>query len=76
MKERIKEFLLQEYAIEDFSEPLISSGRIDSFAIVGLLTFLENEFSIKIGMEEVLLENFDTLDKITMFLARKISAIT
>jgi D-alanine--poly(phosphoribitol) ligase subunit 2 len=40
--------------------PLISSGMIDSFDIVALLTTFENRYGIAISPEEVNVERFDT----------------
>ncbi len=71
MKTKIIEFLKKEFDIDNFNEPLISSGSIDSFALVTLITFLENEFSIKFEPSEILLENLDTVEKMENFIKSK-----
>lgn len=40
--------------------PLISSGIIDSFDVVALLTMVENEYRVSIHPEDIDVETFDT----------------
>jgi acyl carrier protein len=47
------------------------SGILDSTGFLGLITFTEEKFGIKIADEEVVPENFDTLRKISAFVERK-----
>lgn len=55
----------------EFDEPLISSGVIDSLAMLRLISFLEQELAVKIGDGEVVPENFETLRKIVEFVEQK-----
>ena len=50
---------------------LFRSGLLDSLNLVELITFLETQFAIRIGASEVICENFDTVDHIVTFIARK-----
>ena len=52
-------------------ESLVESGIIDSLGIMKLVDFIEKEFSVKIGDQDLVPENFDTLDDITRLLATK-----
>ena len=52
---------------------LFSSGLIDSFALVTLMTFIETEGSFRINPAEVNLENLDTIDRILAFANSKIA---
>lgn len=54
------------------SSPLFSSGLIDSFALVSLMTFIESEAGIRIIPSEVTLDNLDSFDRILTFTARKL----
>jgi len=70
-KAAIKEFILTQIhkdrdnsEIED-TDPLIDMGIIDSMAIMKLLSFLEEKFQIQIGGDELIEENFKTLNAIT-----------
>ena len=49
----------------DCDTSLISSGFIDSFSMVAVLVFLENEFNIKISDKDGLPANFDTVNRMT-----------
>lgn len=55
----------------DPSMPLFSSGVIDSFSMVALITFMEKQSGITIEPIDVTLENFDTVEKIEAFVSRK-----
>ena len=50
---------------------LFSSGIVDSFAPITLMTFLESQCGFRIGPMEVTLENFDSVDCILQFAERK-----
>ena len=48
---------------------LFSSGKVDSFAMVDLIVFLETEGGFKIDANDVKLENLDTIESILSFMA-------
>ena len=52
-------------------DSLVESGIIDSLGIMKLVDFIEKEFKVKIGDEDLVPENFETLDDITKLLAAK-----
>ena len=60
----IKEYMEDEEAEITYDTPLISSGYVDSFAMVSLLVFLENKFKIKIPPSKATPEAFDSVNKI------------
>ena len=47
---------------------LFSSGIVDSFSLVSLMTFIEEEEKIKIYPGDVTLENFDSISRILNYL--------
>lgn len=49
---------------------LFSEGIIDSFALVSLMTFLEQEGGFMVDPADVNLENFDSLDRILNYVSR------
>ena len=64
----LKTFLLNEFlpgedpaALTD-TTPLMSSGILDSLAMLKLISFLENEFGVKIEAHEADEENFETIN--------------
>ena len=54
------------------ANPLFSSGIVDSFALITLMTFLESRCGFRIGPMEVTLENFDSIERILQFVERKV----
>jgi len=51
------------------------SGILDSTGFLGLITFAEEKFGIKIADDEVVPENFDTLRKVSAFVERKMNEV-
>ena len=45
-------------------EPLISGGMVDSFSLVDLALFVEENFGVRIDDTELNAETFDTLDQL------------
>jgi acyl carrier protein len=66
--DRLSQFMQDELAVtpEEFNAdtPLFSSGLVDSFSLVSLMTFIETQAGITISPADVTLENFDTLRRI------------
>ena len=60
----IKEYIEDDDAIINYDTPLISSGYVDSFSMVSLLVFIENNFKIKIPPNKATPEAFDSVNKI------------
>ena len=71
----IKEFLEDELAVDvanlNANSPLFSSGVVDSFALVALMTFLEDEGDIRVSPSEVNLDNMDSISRILSYLQSK-----
>ena len=70
VKLEIKAFINSEILGEDFDVQLtddthlIDAGIIDSMGIMKLLTYLEDTFSIKIDGDDLVPENFESIDAI------------
>lgn len=70
METVIKEFIAEEFMFDrpasdltnDMS--LIQEGIIDSLGIFMLVSFIDNQFGVKVEPEDVVLENFETVSKI------------
>ncbi len=78
MREKIIEYIYDEYVEDDSMEigddtPLISSGLVDSFSMVSLKMFLEEEYDIKMTDEEASTEAFDTVARILDLVKRKLA---
>ena len=71
--EFIKTQLVREKTMKNIGrgDDLIESGVIDSLGILKLLAFLEAKFSIHIADEELIPENFQSIESIESFISRK-----
>ncbi len=76
MKDQLREFICKT----TFSNPqqitdrtlLFDEGIFDSMGLLSLITFLEQNFDIKIADSELDVENFGSIDAITSYLERKL----
>lgn len=50
----------------------LEEGVIDSMGAMELVTFVESEFKIKVEMSEVVVKNFDSIQKMATFVRRKL----
>ncbi len=66
--------ILYDEPIEEIDpdSSLIGNGYIDSTGIIGLVTFLEKAFCIRILDNEIVPENFDTISNIFIFINNKV----
>jgi acyl carrier protein len=75
---QIHDFLVAEFPSEQSSyapdENLLAQGIIDSMGLLKLVTFLETAFEIETNDEDLVPENFTTLEKICRFVERKRNA--
>ncbi len=49
-------------------EDLLSAGILDSLAILQLVAFIEERFKIKVPDEDVVFENFQSIDALSRYL--------
>lgn len=66
MQKKLIEFIKDEFLTDpdaeiDINTKLISSGLIDSFSLVSLQAFIENEFGKRIPAPRITAETFDTV---------------
>ena len=77
MREKIRSIIEDNLKIFDsdmeFSDDdhIFRKGFVDSLFAVKLLAFLEQEFDIKIGNEDLNIENFHSVNKIICFVENK-----
>lgn len=53
----------------DISINLLDGGFIDSFDVVNIVSELEESFNVEIPPEEIIPENFDSIEHITKLIA-------
>lgn len=56
----------------ELSDSLWEEKILDSISIVELVVELENEFDVKVPFNEIIIENFETVEKIAAYLKSKI----
>jgi acyl carrier protein len=72
LSEKITKNLLKDPKMElDPSEPLISSGLLDSFNLVDLALIIEEEFGVRIEDFELNSDTFDTLEDLAELIAER-----
>ena len=65
------EFLKQPDRLINPDEPLLSSGLVDSFHLVDLSLFVENNFGVRIDDAELNASSFDNLNQLTTFIKER-----
>lgn len=75
--------ILKQYIIDEFLAPrgqtsldpdyqLFEEGLIDSLGLIILSNFIEEQFNIKLQSEEIILENFATLEIMSALVTQKV----
>jgi len=75
-KMKIKSFIVENFLFGEANglsddTSFLEEGIIDSTGVLELITFLEDEFLIKIKDEEVIPENLDSINNLNVFLEKK-----
>ena len=77
LKTEIREFLKQKFPlarkrqIQD-SDALLESGMLDSQGILEVVAFIEKEFSIVIADDDLIPDNFQSIEQIASFVQQKV----
>jgi acyl carrier protein len=76
VQERVRQFIVENFYVTDPSDladdvSLINSGLVDSTGMLEVIAFLEAEFGIRIGDQETIPSNLETVGRITAFVERK-----
>jgi len=73
IKETVKDFILSSIAIPQLGDDddLFESGIVNSLFAVQLMTFIEKTFAIDMGVDDLDIENFKSLNATTAFVLKK-----
>lgn len=76
VRERVRRFIKDAFLVDDFAndESFLASGIIDSLGVMQLVTFVESEFAIKVADLDLVPENFDSVERVSAFVERKLAA--
>ena len=81
IKDKLRLFILESFLFTDDQGELnnedsfMDQGIIDSTAILELIFFMEEEFSVKVEVEEMIPDNLDSINKVTRFIESKTGAL-
>jgi methoxymalonate biosynthesis acyl carrier protein len=72
-KQTIRNFILDSVNIQDLSDDdnLFETGIVNSLFAIQLMTFLEKTFGIEVTMEDLSLENFESVNATSSFVHNK-----
>jgi acyl carrier protein len=73
---RIREYVLATFPLArkrgiKTNDSLLDSGIVDSLGVLDLVQFLQQEFGLQISDEELLPENFQSIQQIASFVCAK-----
>ena len=76
LQERLRSFIVDNYLFGQpgqmkNSDSFLEFGIVDSTGILELVSHLEREYAITIEPEEIVPENFDSVEKLAAFVGRK-----
>ena len=74
----VKEFIIENFLFGEDEQlkldtDFFDKGIIDSTGVIELVSFLEEAFNISVDDEELIPENLSSLQKIDVFLSKKLS---
>ncbi|WP_226663468.1 acyl carrier protein [Microbulbifer aggregans] len=68
-KEKIKSYIASDLGIDmsktSYSDPLFTSGLMDSFALIELLAFMEQELGAEVDVADIYIDKIDSIDSLT-----------
>ncbi len=80
IKQDLRQFIEDNFIMGTRSAPLADDDSflehhvLDSTGFLELITYLESTYAIKVGDDEMVPENLDSLESIEQFLTRKLAA--
>jgi len=78
MKDQIRTYIMDNILLGSADQSIadddsfLEKGIIDSTGILELVAFVEDEFDIEVGDEELIPDNFDSIEKLAVYTRGKI----
>ena len=74
IKEKVSEYILEHISESDLDYDLriFEEGLVNSLFAIELMTFIEKTFEIKVNLEDLDMENFQTVNVIAKFVSKKL----
>ncbi|MCP3933657.1 MAG: acyl carrier protein [Bacteroidetes bacterium] len=77
IKERLLGFIIRNFMVEkeaiNLDKSLIDEGIIDSFGLIEIASFLEEEFSMEVNEDDMNRDNFGSVDRIIDFIYKQMT---
>ncbi len=79
IKERLRAFVAKNFYLPDPSSfddatSFLDRGIIDSTGVLELVSFVEGEYGLSVADDDIVPANFDSIDALARFVARKRAA--
>lgn len=79
INKELRQFIVENFLFgrdDSFSneDSFIEMGVLDSTGVLELIAFLQKQYSIKMEDEEIVPENLDSIQRISVFVTRKLQA--
>ncbi|MBA3912283.1 MAG: acyl carrier protein [Acidobacteriales bacterium] len=79
VKAKIREYILEDAAPKGITQlsdtdSLTENGVVDSLGIFRLVSFLEENFGVRISDEEIVTDNFSSINEIEEFVNNKLAS--
>jgi acyl carrier protein len=73
VRKKINDYILQNTTLDslDYDLDIFDEGLVSSLFAIELMTFLEKNFALKVTMEDLDMENFKSVNRITQFIEYK-----
>jgi len=81
VRDQIKNFILKHFPLArnhhlSDNDSLLESGIVDSLGVLSLVTYIEQAFKISVADEDLVPENFQTVEGIAAFIQEKSRAFS
>jgi acyl carrier protein len=77
-EDRLLDLVAQESGLDSASlksaRGLMSTGILDSFALVTVITFVEEQIGGEVPPSDLIFDNFDSIEKICLYVERALAA--
>lgn len=78
IKTQIEQFIHEKFNVADnrrlsSDTALLDTGIVDSIGILEIVSFIEENFAISVGDEDLLPENFGSIGSVAAFVERKLA---
>lgn len=79
IEEQVRGYILENFLYTDDAselsddQSLFDSGVVDSTGVLELVSFIEESYEVQVDDTELVPDNFDSVEKITAYIKRKVA---